>query len=136
MCIKSAPFLHQIWCIDALLLMLLTKFVQHSTIRRCSFCINFLNFDSKLSPNLVQICPISIIKSTLSAPLQKFDALKRLKGIGTKMHKYLVGKPLYDVFFIFYCSMLNIEVSLVKKIGIHKIFLNHYASFVILFTIH
>ena len=35
-----------------LVLTLLTKFVPNSTIRRCYFCSNFSNFDSKLAPNL------------------------------------------------------------------------------------
>ena len=37
------------------------------------------------------------------------------KGVGTKMYKHLVGKPLYNVFFIFHCSIENREVSLVKN---------------------
>ena len=34
-----------------LVLMLLIKFVLNSTIRRCSYCTNFLNSDAKFTPN-------------------------------------------------------------------------------------
>ena len=48
------------WCFfNALVLMVLTKFVQNSTIVRCSSCTNFFRCDAKLNaklaPNVMQI---------------------------------------------------------------------------------
>ena len=40
------------------MLMLLTKFVPYSTIRRCCSSINVKNYeyDAKLAPNIMQVC--------------------------------------------------------------------------------
>ena len=42
------------WCFfDALVLILHTKFVPYSTIKRCCFCSNLWNFDAKLASFLI-----------------------------------------------------------------------------------
>ena len=39
----------------SLVLILLTKLVPNRNIKRCSFNINYLNYDTKLAPNKMQI---------------------------------------------------------------------------------
>ena len=50
--------------------------------------IFFVDFDAKLAPHLMQICPKQHQKS---APMLKTNANKVSKGADTKMHKCFVG---------------------------------------------
>ena len=64
----------------SLVLMLLTKFVPNSTIRRCSFGIKFYDYVAKFASNIMQICCIYHQKSAISPLIYKN------KDASTKMH--------------------------------------------------
>ena len=84
MCIKSAPYLHQKcanWLCNMLIFLCFgadfaqAKFVPNSTIRKCSYVINYFKHDAKFTlytynVNLYQMA----IKREFSAPLQKIVA--------------------------------------------------------------
>ena len=65
----------------SLMLMLFTKFVPNSTIRRCSFGIKFYDYDAKFALNKMQIYRIYHQKSSAISPL-----IYKNKDAGTKMH--------------------------------------------------
>ena len=74
----------------ALVLILHTKFVPKSPIRRCSSGIIVLDYDAKLPPNIMQICPIQHKNYTL-APLQKLMPIRYHKSAGTKCTNIYFG---------------------------------------------
>ena len=71
----------------ALMLMLLTKFVPNSTIRRCCSSIYQIHFNNKLAPNLLQIVPKKINQNLQK--LRKNGANKVLALKCTNLEYYL-----------------------------------------------
>ena len=56
---------------DALMLILITKFLPNSTIRKLSPINHIFNYDAKFAPNTMQIRPKKYQKSSFSAPLRR-----------------------------------------------------------------
>ena len=67
--------------------MLLTKFVPNSTIRRCSFGTNYVDYDDKF---------------TATANSNKVPIKYKNKGVDTKMHKCLVGAIAFLLYTILF----------------------------------
>ena len=53
------------------MLMLLAKFVPTAPLEDTVPAVISLNYDAKFAPNLMQICPVSTKKSTISKPPKK-----------------------------------------------------------------
>ena len=76
---------------NALVLMLLTKFVPNSTTRRRYSSIHFLNFDAKLASNSMKFVPKRTKNMHNLHHSRKLIQIRCQKGADTKMHKCLVG---------------------------------------------